>query len=394
LGVREVASRLSVSTRTVYALCERGESHVLAYPIADEPLRTLTVGDLETHLRKLEKTGARNVRKGEKRGLGAASVNHVRKNLRTAFNKARKAGEWKGPNLAADTEARTVATRIYDTLSADEALAMLANLPPQWKGFFAVALYAGLRKGECAGMRKTDVDLAQGLLNISASYDDDTTKGKHADVLPIAPPLRPYLEAALKSPGQYLFPDEAGKMRGPESDPQDVLRTALAAGGIVKGYDHTCRRKSCRQKGKAHVERHADKAQRDCPRCGMKLWPKAIKRGTRFHDLRHTCATLLFRAHVDAHHVQRILRHASITTTTSTYAHLMAEDLREALDVLPAPANPMEVATRLLPETNRATEASSEARDFSSANDDLENEPRGNRTHDPRLKRPVLCQLS
>ena len=51
----------------------------------------------------------------------------------------------------------------------------------------------------------------------------------------------------------------------------------------------------------------------------------------RFHDLRHTAATLMLRAGVDAHRVQRILRHASVTTTTGTYGHLALEDLRDAV---------------------------------------------------------------
>jgi DNA-binding transcriptional regulator YbjK len=51
----------------------------------------------------------------------------------------------------------------------------------------------------------------------------------------------------------------------------------------------------------------------------------------RFHDLRHTAATLMLRAGVDAHRVQRILRHASVTTTTGTYGHLAVDDLRDAV---------------------------------------------------------------
>jgi hypothetical protein len=51
----------------------------------------------------------------------------------------------------------------------------------------------------------------------------------------------------------------------------------------------------------------------------------------RFHDLRHIAATLMLRAGVDAHRVQRILRHASVTTTTGTYGHLALEDLRDAV---------------------------------------------------------------
>ena len=55
----------------------------------------------------------------------------------------------------------------------------------------------------------------------------------------------------------------------------------------------------------------------------------------RFHDLRHTTATLLLRAGVDAHRVQRLLRHRDVRTTTGTYGHLDVEDLRAAIEKLP-----------------------------------------------------------
>jgi len=55
----------------------------------------------------------------------------------------------------------------------------------------------------------------------------------------------------------------------------------------------------------------------------------------RFHDLRHTTATLLLRAGVDAHRVQRLLRHRDVRTTTTIYGHLDVEDLRAALEKLP-----------------------------------------------------------
>src|SRR5882724_11670048 len=55
----------------------------------------------------------------------------------------------------------------------------------------------------------------------------------------------------------------------------------------------------------------------------------------RFHDLRHTTATLLLRAGVDAHRVQRLLRHHDVRTTTGIYGHLDVEDLRAAVATLP-----------------------------------------------------------
>ncbi len=67
----------------------------------------------------------------------------------------------------------------------------------------------------------------------------------------------------------------------------------------------------------------------------MKLWPSPKVRAMRFHDLRHTTATLLLRERVDAHRVQRVLRHRDVKTTTATYGHLVVEDLRDAINMLP-----------------------------------------------------------
>ena len=39
----------------------------------------------------------------------------------------------------------------------------------------------------------------------------------------------------------------------------------------------------------------------------------------RFHDVRHTTATLLLKAGVPIQHVQRILRHSNVRTTVDTY---------------------------------------------------------------------------
>jgi hypothetical protein len=226
---------------------------------------------------------------------------------------------------------------------------LLAHVPDDWRGVFAAALYTGMRKGELFGLRKSDVDLHSGIITVARSYDRDTTKGAHADAIPIAPPLVPFLLDAMRSPGELVFPAPeeevsdasetprkrtraVGAMRSEEADPQKVLRNALGRAGIVEGYDHICRR--CKAQDKPHTERHQDAELRTCVECEMKLWPKAIPRPMRFHDLRHTTATLLLRAGVDTHRVQRILRHSDVRTTTGTYGHLDVEDLRGAMDLL------------------------------------------------------------
>jgi integrase len=301
----------SVDRETIRLRC-----HVVDAQIGQLPLRAVTPAALEALFHE----------KGRK-GLSAGSINKLRAIIRTIFSRATKEGLWIGQNPAALTEHRRVPRRIYETVTAEELPVLLAQLSAEDRGFFAAAAYAGLRRGECAGLRKADVDLERATLTIRASYDSDTTKGGHADVIPIPEPLLPYLTAALGTPGPYLFPWPNGRMRPPGYAAGRVLRGALGRAGLVLGYDHRCR--SCKHQGKPHVERHANKVPRACPRCRQKLWPKALPRPLRFHDLRHSCATILLRAGVDIHRVQRILRHASVTTTASTYAHLAVDDLRE-----------------------------------------------------------------
>ncbi len=72
----------------------------------------------------------------------------------------------------------------------------------------------------------------------------------------------------------------------------------------------------------------------DSLRCYMfhDLCGKANVPQLRVHDLRHSCATLLFTMGVQPATVQRILRHSSITVTTGTYVEVIEAIQRDALD--------------------------------------------------------------
>ena len=50
----------------------------------------------------------------------------------------------------------------------------------------------------------------------------------------------------------------------------------------------------------------------------------------RFHDLRHTAATLLFKDDTNPKVVQEMLGHANISTTLNTYSHVMPGMQKEA----------------------------------------------------------------
>ncbi len=108
-----------------------------------------------------------------------------------------------------------------------------------------------------------------------------------------------------------------------------VLRRAMGRAGIVTGYEHRCRRHEC-----SHQELAADAVLRRCPVDGRKLWPVPRVRQLRFHDLRHTTASLLLMAGADAVAVQKLMRHGDLRTTIGTYGHLAPGYLRSEVDRL------------------------------------------------------------
>jgi integrase len=215
--------------------------------------------------------------------LAPRSLNHLRGLVHTVFARAIKRDLWSGANPAALVERRKVPKRPPEYLQPDEAELLLVHLDPHWRPLFAAALFTGMRKGELLGLRKRDVNLRDGTILVGRSYDHDTTKGGHADLIPIAQPLRPFLEAAIReSPSALVFPRPDGSMHPEDVKLDRVLRRALGRAGVVTGYDHRCRRKGC---GYSKEEPGNDPGR--CPRCNMRLWAKPLPRHVRFHDVRH-----------------------------------------------------------------------------------------------------------
>ena len=52
----------------------------------------------------------------------------------------------------------------------------------------------------------------------------------------------------------------------------------------------------------------------------------------RFHDLRHSVATILLAAKIDLKVVSELLGHSSVTITTDIYAHVLPEQQQEIVD--------------------------------------------------------------
>ena len=308
----EVGSRLRSTTIIGF-----GEKHLRA-ELGPLPLKSITPSRLEVLL---------NAKAGE---LSPESLNHLRALLHRVFELALRRGLFTGLNPAKSVPRFKKPKKLPQYLKTEEVPLMLAALERRWRPLFATAIYTGMRKGELLALRKSDVDLTAGTVVVARSHASNTTKGGHADLLPIAAGLVPFLrEAMATSPSEVLFPAADGSQHPPDIALHKVLRRALGRAGLVEGYNHVCRRKGC-----GYSARKSHALAEPCPRCGMKLWPKPLPRSLRFHDLRHTTATLLLKAGVPLATVQRILRHSDPAITTEVYGHLDVEDMRKGLNQL------------------------------------------------------------
>ena len=185
------------------------------------PLIVVTAARIEERQREMERAG-----------LARSYVNGLRRVLHTVFARARRDALWSGPNPIDEVEKRPEPKRAYVTLRAEEVPLLLAAVPDAWRAVFAAALYTGLRKGELFGLRKSDVDLDHRTITVRRSYDRETTKGGHADAIPIAEALVPFLEDALAtSTSELVFPGLTARcaLRKPTPKRSSALRSRAPA---------------------------------------------------------------------------------------------------------------------------------------------------------------------
>ncbi|PPJ06947.1 site-specific integrase [Nocardia nova] len=239
--------------------------------------------------------------------LSLSSVRHVLRVLRAALQDAVE-DELISRNVARSVELRSSGDFKVRAFSRAEAQAFLrASEQHRLRALWAVALAMGLRRGEALGLRWDDIDLTAGRLTIRKSLhrvdgelrlEDVKTEASNAP-LPLPRPLVAILRTHRKAQMEERF----------------AAGSAWQENGLV----------FTTKLGRPIEPRNAN-------RMFHNLCAKAGVPQIRVHDLRHSCATLLFTQGVEAATVQRILRHSSITVTTGIYLEVIESVKRDALD--------------------------------------------------------------
>jgi len=246
----------------------------------------------------------------QKEGLSSKSVRYIRGTLRAALQQAVRWG-YLARNAAALVDGPRIERYEIKPFDATEARRLLdALVNDRLRALYSVALTMGLRQGEALGLRWQDVDLSLGLLHVQKQLqridgkfelvDLKTNRSRRTLVMPatIVMQLRDHQARQTKELEglDHLPSGFALVFTRPDGAPLD--------GTVVTHQFH-----------------------RLLDRVGL---PQR-----RFHDLRHSCATLLLAQGVSPRVVMEILGHSQIALTMNTYTHVLPElkhDAAERMD--------------------------------------------------------------
>lgn len=175
---------------------------------------------------------------------------------------------------------------------------------------YELALRTGLRKGELLGVRWEDLDLQTGTASIRRTLQRTQTGG-----------LTTLPTKTRASERRFALTTECvNSLHGHQERQEEVRKTAGAgwkdnrlvfttpAGGPLDP---------------ANLTRHF-----------RSLLDGARLRRIRFHDLRHSTATLLLEQGIDLVVIKELLGHAHIGVTAGVYAHVRLRLQRQAIDTL------------------------------------------------------------
>lgn len=232
-------------------------------------------------------------------GLSRRTALHVHRILHGAFNHAVKWGMLSQNVCDAVDPPRPLQKQMaaLDTVEVGQLLQAAEKSP--YRHIIFLAIYTGLRRGELLGLRWADVDLEHQTISVSRSLHRLAGQGlmvtepktRRSRRLVTLPPTAVKVVAALKtervdhcvglgitwSENNYVFSHKNGGPLSPDT--------------VTHAFNRLVKRTEI-----PHV---------------------------RFHDLRHTHATLMLKQGVNPKIVCERLGHSSVTITMDTYSHVL-----------------------------------------------------------------------
>ncbi|GHO65054.1 site-specific integrase [Ktedonobacter sp. SOSP1-52] len=200
-----------------------------------------------------------------------------------------------------------------ETLNLEQAQQFLTTVRgcPQ-EALFLLAIGTGMRRGEIMGLKWRDIDLATGKLQIRRVLTRIPSRVSGKGYIEDEP-------KSEKSRRNIVLPSFV--LEGLKQHGVRQLEAKLKAGPRWEEHDYVF----CTSVG-THVN-----PDRDIQEPFKKLLKKAGLPNIRFHDLRHSAATLMLSMGVHPKIVQEILGHSRINMTLDVYSHVLPTMQQEAM---------------------------------------------------------------
>jgi integrase len=229
-------------------------------------------------------------------GRSPRTVQYLRAILQSALAEAAIWG-YIERNSASLAKPPKMERREVSVLSAAEAKRLIESTADDRLGnLFAIALYTGLRQGELLGLRWPDIDLAQGTLHVRKALQKQDREAKF---------IEPKTERSRR---RLSLPATAVSILALQQERVDAMRRH--AGSAWQDWDLVFPSQLGTPLDGSNVTHHLQ----------HKLAEAGLPR-VRFHDLRHTCSTLLLEQGVQDRVLEQ-LGHSQITLTLNTYSHV------------------------------------------------------------------------
>ena len=226
-------------------------------------------------------------------GLDPSTIQTTVMPLRAIYRRAVARGEM-AVNPTTGLELPAVRGKRDRIAPPEEAAKLIAVLPASDRALWATAMYGGLRRGELMALRWQDVDLATGVIRVERGWDMkegviDLKSRQGRRTVPIAGVLRDHL----------------------------VEHRLISAEGDGLVFGTSTPFSPTRVRSRAAT-----------------AWAK-VKPIT-LHEARHTFASLMIAAGVNAKALSTYMGHANIAITLDRYGHLMPGNEEEAAGLLDA----------------------------------------------------------
>ena len=263
--------------------------------IGDIPIEKLTSLQLQKFYRLLLTEGRVPRIKSEKqpKGLSAKTVRNINQVISSAMDMAVR-HKLILTNPTEGCELPKVEHREMKTLPAEQLGAFLREAKESGVyELYYMDLATGLRRGELLGLKWEDIDLQNGIIHVRrqvARVDGEVkemplkTKNSYRNISISSDAVAMLTEMEAHRSSDYVFPSSTGGPISPDSV-NNMLHRVLKRAGLPS---------------------------------------------IRFHDLRHTFATLALQNGVDIKTVSGMLGHFSAGFTLDTYAHVTTSAQKEA----------------------------------------------------------------